>query len=373
MKDALAELLLATVMDWNSADVANDRPYLQTMAQYKYDEYQQFAPGTKFVESLALWLQQFKTTKERNIAYKFVKSRLVFFSSAEISHLVSMAYPDLIRSQMISKTASILGVPDCLIAKIVSTSQYKILKRQCLFLGMSDGAHMGVFRRSTNSDLSNEQIWQAYEMPQGKSKNLLKKMREDVAKLAGKDEKAINQQFRMIFLLDDFSGSGRSCVRYSKNGKEIEGKVCRVFNDIVSGNLSTLFDVQDLYIGIVLYVATNQAIEHIESVLKELFKGYDGIEWDVHVINRIDERVKLSDKSDQEFLQLVETYYDKSVEDEHTSVGGVDVRRGFAGCSLPLVLNHNTPNNSVFLLWANPDRLTVRGLFPRISRHRRNS
>jgi hypothetical protein len=61
MKEALAERLLATVMNWTPEDVANERPLLQAMAALKYDEYQQFAPGIRFVESLALWLRQFKT------------------------------------------------------------------------------------------------------------------------------------------------------------------------------------------------------------------------------------------------------------------------------------------------------------------------
>jgi hypothetical protein len=36
---------------------------------------------------------------------------------------------------------------------------------------------------------------------------------------------------------------------------------------------------------------------------------------------------------------------------------------------LPLVLHHNTPNNSICLLWSYEDT-QVRGLFPRIKRHK---
>ena len=38
MKDALAERLLAAVMNWKEEDVARERPDLQAMAAYKYDE-----------------------------------------------------------------------------------------------------------------------------------------------------------------------------------------------------------------------------------------------------------------------------------------------------------------------------------------------
>jgi len=103
MREALAERLLAKVMRWKPSDIANERPLLQAMAAFKYNEYKQFAPGIRFVESLALWLKQFKTLEERRTAYNFVKSRLVFFSDAEIGHLVTIAYPDYIRPFLIRK------------------------------------------------------------------------------------------------------------------------------------------------------------------------------------------------------------------------------------------------------------------------------
>jgi hypothetical protein len=68
---------------------------------------------------------------------------------------------------------------------------------------------------------------------------------------------------------------------------------------------------------------------------------------------------------------LIEQYYDKSIEDQHTGVGGADVKYGFARCGLSLVLPHNTPNNSLALLWAETEK--VRALFPRVQRHRRQA
>jgi len=59
LKDELAEALLARVMGWDQQKVAQERAVLQDMARYKYDEYHQFAPGQRFIESLALWLRQF--------------------------------------------------------------------------------------------------------------------------------------------------------------------------------------------------------------------------------------------------------------------------------------------------------------------------
>ncbi|HWG46501.1 MAG TPA: hypothetical protein VN688_27310, partial [Gemmataceae bacterium] len=63
-------------------------------------------------------------------------------------------------------------------------------------------------------------------------------------------------------------------------------------------------------------------------------------------------------------------YYDHSIFDPHIEKGGApDARYGYADCGLPVVLHHNTPNNAIALLWSYDDR-AVRGLFPRVQRHK---
>ena len=52
------------------------------------------------------------------------------------------------------------------------------------------------------------------------------------------------------------------------------------------------------------------------------------------------------------FLELTDRYYDSSIENKHTRVAGTDAKLGFGQCALPLILEHNTPNNSIALIWA---------------------
>jgi len=55
---------------------------------------------------------------------------------------------------------------------------------------------------------------------------------------------------------------------------------------------------------------------------------------------------------------------------EHFEKGGTsDAKYGYAAGGLPVVLHHNTPNNSIALLWSYDDREVV-GLFPRVQRHK---
>jgi hypothetical protein len=42
-----------------------------------------------------------------------------------------------------------------------------------LYLGLSDGAHTNDLRRASDGDISNEQIWQAYELGETKAEDML--------------------------------------------------------------------------------------------------------------------------------------------------------------------------------------------------------
>src|SRR5262245_44544990 len=148
MRDELAEALLAKVMDWSDEEKARERPILQDLARYKYDEYQQYAPGRRFIESLALWLRQFATNEQRRIAYDFVRKRAVFISTAEMRYLVELAFPVAIRPLLIEKAAAILGVNPLRCKHVAESAAYASVLRQTLFLGLSDGARTDVFRRA---------------------------------------------------------------------------------------------------------------------------------------------------------------------------------------------------------------------------------
>ena len=173
MKEALAERLLAKVMAWTPEDVARERPQLQAMASYKYDEYQQFSAGMRFVESLARWLDQFKSPEEKQIAYDFVKRKLVFCSAREMNHLVVVAYPDHIRPLLLRRTAASLGENERFIGKVANNQAFKLRQRRCLFLGLSDGAHVDLFRRA-NPELRHDQILPMYEVSEARVDDLLK-------------------------------------------------------------------------------------------------------------------------------------------------------------------------------------------------------
>jgi hypothetical protein len=148
MRERLSEELLAKVLDWTPENVASERPILEALAWYKYDEYQQFAPGMRFIESLAYWLAQFEDPVQRRTAYEFFKSKLLFCSAAEMNHFVSTAYPDHIRPLLLARAAREHGLERWHLGRVGDTVEFRIIERKTLFLGLSDGARTDVFRRA---------------------------------------------------------------------------------------------------------------------------------------------------------------------------------------------------------------------------------
>jgi hypothetical protein len=367
MRDKLAERLMAKVMNWTPEDVGRERPILQAMASYKYDQYHQFSPGMRFVESFALWLEQFRTPEEKQIAYNFVKSRLIFISSAEMNHFVSMAYHDLVRPRLLRQVAREQKLNEYHVGKVAGTTAFKMRQRQCLFLGLSDGARTDVFRRCNSPEISHEQVLQNYEVSSSRTTKLLDELRKDLTRLAGSPAPKEEVTFRTIVLLDDFSGSGRSYL-LDADGQGFSGKIAGFHRNITEGDAQPLAALEQAQIILLLYCGTEKAHQHLESHLERLW-GPLGVSYRIIIVHELTNAISLTRGQDPLFDRLLDSYYDPEIEDEHTRKGGGDVKYGFANCGLPVVLAHNTPNNSFYLLWAELQKL--RALFPRVSRHRK--
>jgi hypothetical protein len=369
MKEALAKRLLAEVLGWSPEEMSEELPALQAMAAYKYDDYQQFVPGMRFVESLALWLSQLEPV-DRRLAYGLVKERLVFCSASEMNHLTSMAFPDLIRPHLLRRVAAEAGHDERHVSKVAGSTLYLARLRQCLFLGLSDGARIDVFRRS-NPELSHEQISQTYELAEKRIGKLLEKLRADLAGISAPGLDHATARFRTVVLLDDFSASGTSYFR--KDGDARDGKIPG-FLDLVTtpGRPETeLIDLGEIELLVVLAIATDQARVHLEQVARESW-GDRSIPCTVLVVHPLPSTIRFRRGDNDPFTRLIEhgAYYDPVIHDRHMRMGGTeDSRYGYADCGLPVIPGHNTPNNSLSLLWSY-EHTSFRGLFPRIRRHK---
>jgi hypothetical protein len=80
----------------------------------------------------------------------------------------------------------------------------------------------------------------------------------------------------------------------------------------------------------------------------------------------------VNEKRNPEFFEVLEENFDDRIIDEHYEKGKTErPYLGFDECALPVILYHNTPNNSVAVLWYSLTKKdgSFQGLFPRIDRH----
>lgn len=365
MQDLNAAELLARVMGWQDQDTVRKHvPKLQLLGYHKYDYYQRFGPGRRFIESLALWLNRL-APEDRPAALELVEEKLVYLSESEVSHLVEMVHPDLIVQERLRLVAEENGIPTYKVGELSRHPRFEELRLKSLYLGLSDGARTNELRRASNHQISNEQIWQAYELGERKSASMLKDLGEELEK-AGYQMQL--PHFNLVWLLDDFSGSGNTYIRYDSENRTYGGKLQKIYRQLHEGRL---IDPSYYEVFLVLYVATRQAIDHIEYWSERFTSEYGFKPLQLRVICKLERSLALTGAQSPAVSALLskETYFDERANDKHMKVGGADGRLGFANCALPVVLSHNTPNNSVYLLWG-PEQFDYPGLFPRVVRHR---
>mgnify|MGYP001227086447 CR=1 FL=1 len=354
MKDELAERVLANVMAWNAAQVAEVGGALQQLAGLKYDEYEGYRPGVKFLESLAAWLWQMEPP-ERELAVEFVLKHLVFISRAELEHLIETVYPDVIRPLLVERAASLLGAAPHRVKAVTESPEFRELQRKTLILGLADGARLDRLRRAS-PELSHEQFWLVPELGEQVGRSMADQLQKALT--------AMNVPgpalFLNILLVDDFTGSGATLLR--PDGPSWKGKLWKTHLQIESLKDAIAADAQ---VTILLYIASEQAQQRLQERLKDA-----GLPWEIRVVQRL--RASLS-VTDARLVDICNRYFDPILQDQHLLVGGQSAALGFGGVSLPLVIHHNTPNNSIAILWADTsDRLDSarrRALFPRRERH----
>jgi hypothetical protein len=372
--------VLAEVMGWDDRQADVEFRWLVLMSRLKYDGYQDFLAGVRFLESLAAWLQQFQTADERRVAYAFVRECLIYIGPAEMLRLVELFFPQVVQKELIERVAAQVHVPPFMVwSNEGAAKQYDVAVRRTLFIGLSEGARLDLFRRANAGVVQNDQVVLATYVDRERWDKLLDDLREEIG-----DPQAT---FGPVYLIDDFVGSGTTFIRKEKD--KWKGKLA-AFRDSLGDKLGSHFD-PDVAICVHHYIASEQAeralIERQARALEELgpTKWFANVRFSFGMVLPANIRVDQSCKPEAKaFADLARKYFDPDdpyfKKNKHLGAGGTeDVALGFAGCALPLVLEHNTPNNSVALIWAEtegndggdgtPARTPIRPLFRRRQRH----
>ena len=361
MRTALAEKLLVTIMQWDSTQISKERPLIQALSNFKYNEYQQFSIGTRFVESLVKWLKQFDTLEERNIAYNFIKQRLIFISNDQMLHLVNITFSDKINPFLITKSAGILNLNPYYVRKITNSEEYKSITRRSLFIGLSDGSRIDQLRRY--SGLNNEQVIPTYQINKEKVNDMIEELKKS----------KVTESYNTIFLIDDFTASGTSYFRIE--GDERKGKIFKVITalyDEESDLYGLISHYEPVDIKIIFYIATEESVNKLRNEITKWKDEFSqNFNFTIEIVQKIDDNIKINLTDDREFIELSKKYIGNELIDVHfKKAKHENYFLGYNECALPLVLVHNTPNNSMPLLWWVSSNKEFVGLFPRVTRHK---
>lgn len=183
------------------------------MASTKYDGYSDFRAGSRFIENLAIWLKQFDA-EDRQTAYDFIKHRLVYISNAELYRVIEAFYPETVTPHLRRLAAKQAGIPPHEVwGSRDGVAAFKRIKRRSLFIGMSDGRRIDIMRRANSGRITQEQVVPMMNIGTEKWLDLAKKIKE---------ADAGDEQFEHVYLIDDFTASGTTFIRF-KDG-EWKGK-----------------------------------------------------------------------------------------------------------------------------------------------------
>ena len=372
--------ILSQIMAWDqeeSDEARSEFDWVLFMSAYKYDGYRDYLAGARFIEHLCTWLQQFKK-EDRAVAYRFIKEKLIYFSPEEIQRLVEKFFPEIVQKDLITSVANQLNIkPYQIWSSEKNIAKYEWEKRKTLFMGLSDGARLGALRRSNAGTLSNEQIVITTQTDQTKWASLLVDLRKDLKKNRA-NVNVSNERFSRVYLLDDFTGSGTSVlpdIRFTKG--KLKGKLYKFAKSLESDGVNPFDD--DFSVVVHHYIGTEDVRSRIESVYAEVRQefnamGLKNISFTFGLL--LPTKIKYGNEVDDEFVRLCQEYYNDAIEGdgEHGGQSGIKEKMfGYGQCGLPIVLEHNTPNNSLPLIWADTADIELgpkmRPLFRRRERH----
>ena len=142
MKSDLALRLLGSLMKWDFLRANEEFKWLNLLVEYKYDHYQGYSPGARFLINLINWLKQFPTSEQREVAYKFIREQLIFVNQREMHHLINLSMPifDTEARRIVARELNLEFYETW--SNLKAIKRLRLLKMRTLYVGLSDGARI---------------------------------------------------------------------------------------------------------------------------------------------------------------------------------------------------------------------------------------
>lgn len=367
MKATQAKSLVADLMHWNDERATSEFAWLELMVNYKFDRYQQYGPGHRFYVHLLRWLSQFDLA-DRECAWRLLREQLVYVSQDEMHHLVGLTGP-LVERTMRAAIAKRLAMPVYRVQQDAhAMRQLDEMRCRTLYVGVSDGARIDVFRRYNEGLINNEQVVPMIEISTKKQASLKEKLQKRLNAMGS----SAPATFEWVCLIDDFTASGFTSIRKDESGWD--GKVHRFMEESAVVDGSSRLVAEQAHVMVHHYLASHGASQKVQSLLTDYEPHHPGVHFIASFTHVLPSEIVITTLSHPEVAALLQKRYDPSIENSHM---GTNIALGYRKGGLPVVLAHNTPNNSVATLWAQSDPTKpnyipanrMLPLFPRRQRH----
>ena len=230
MKRELALQLLREILPdppWDEDRFQQTFSELEILADLKYNYYEMYQPGRLFFENLYAWLCKFEVD-ERTDALEFVRNSLIFISRGEFQQLTQLVYNDQIRQRQLDLVSLETGLQRFQVKQLAENETMKRIQRASLYVAMSDGARIDYFRRQ-NLEINNEQVLPSYDASETKINNVIEALEK---------ERGEGAKFECLFLLDDFSASGKTLLRQGTTDRDLKGSLIRISDGELIKHLS---------------------------------------------------------------------------------------------------------------------------------------
>lgn len=177
-------------------------------------------------------------------------------------------------------------------------------------------------------------------------------------------------------MIDDFTGSGTTLIRYDDTKSSWDGKIFKFCSQAESNKDGRPELADQCHVQVHHYLASTKARNAIEEALPKFQKAMPRFSCNASFSWVLSDApdVVMGPGSDVDLIDWINNHYDPSIQSSHNCTDGKSIALGYKQCGLPIVLEHNTPNNSIALIWAtsksdSKSSHLMRPLFPRIERH----
>ena len=178
-------------------------------------------------------------------------------------------------------------------------------------------------RHSNVGVLTNEQLVVATQIDVDKWEDLLDNLRKDLG-----DSTA---QFAIVYLFDDFIGTGSSFIRYDEEKGGWKGKMMRFFKSAqLAAKTNPPFEKNSM-LCIHHYIASHKGVDTIKLHVDKSKDSIDTQKWfsKVHfsfgmVLPHDFPAFDADKNANANLIELTKKYYDPIIQTKHTDVGGVE-------------------------------------------------